>query len=94
MGTGTDILFILLVVWGAITLVLILMLIYRGILSTKEDDELIIDQAEAHIAREQQEVIAKITRLTVPIRILSIGCGALGLLTFGIWIWRGINQSW
>jgi hypothetical protein len=93
MGSGTDILIILLVAWGAITVVLIAMLIYRGILTTREDDELIIDQAEAHIAREQQAIVAKIARLSTPITILSVGCGALGLLIFGMWVWRGINQN-
>ncbi len=90
---NTDILFILLVAWGAITVALILLVIYRGILSTKEDDELMLSSGESHMAREQQEIILRITRLSKPIMMLSVGSGALLLTIFGIWLYRGINQS-
>ena len=63
----------LLVVWGAFTLVLIVLLIYRGTLTMHEDDQLFLDSAEDHMQKEQQELIGKMEKLTPWVRI----CGAI-----------------
>lgn len=89
----TDYLLILLIIWGVITVVLIGLLIYRGVLTTREDDELILDSAEAHILREQQELVAKINKLRLPLIVVGTASGVLALVIAGIWIWRGLKDS-
>jgi hypothetical protein len=89
----TDYLLILLIIWSVITVVLIGLLIYRGVLTTREDDELILDSAEAHILREQQELVAKINKLRMPLIVVGTASGVLALVIAGIWIWRGLKDS-
>ncbi len=92
METNLGLLTILLIIWGVITVVLVLLLIYRGILSSKEEDQLFLDKAEEHMAQEQREVVSRLLRLSTPITILSVTSGALLLAIAGFWIWEGLKS--
>ena len=92
METHLGLLTILLIIWGVITVVLVLLLIYRGILSSKEEDQLFLGKAEEHMAQEQREVVSRLLRLSTPITILSVTSGALLLVIAGFWIWEGLKS--
>jgi len=83
---------VLMISWGAITAVLTVLVIYRGTLSSKEDDQIFIDAAEQHHYKDQQAIIARITRLTKPIIALAVVSGALLLASAGIWIYEGLKS--
>jgi beta-lactamase regulating signal transducer with metallopeptidase domain len=85
-------LMLLMVSWGVITAVLAVLVIYRGTLSSKEDDQIFIDAAEQHHYQEQQAVIAKMSRLTKPIITLAVISGVLLLASAGIWIYGGLKS--
>jgi len=82
----------LMISWAVITVVLVVLVIYRGTLSSKEDDQIFIDAAEQHHYQEQQAIIARISRLTKPIVALAVVSGALLLVSAGIWIYRGFKS--
>jgi Tfp pilus assembly protein PilN len=81
----------LLIVWAAITAVLIVLLIYRSTLSMQEDDQLFLDESESHMQKEQALVLRRLERLQWPLRFLGTASGVLILVIFGIWLWRGLN---
>ena len=82
----------LMVSWAVVTAMLVVLLIYRGTLSSKEDDQIFIDAAEQHHYREQQAIIAKISRLAKPIITLAVISGMLLITSAGIWIYRGLKN--
>lgn len=82
----------LLVVWGAFTLVLIILLIYRGTLTMHEDDQLFLDSAEDHMQKEQQELIGKMDRLTPWLRICGAGSAVLIAIIAGLALYRNITH--
>jgi len=84
--------FYLLIVWGIVTAVFVFLLIWRGVLSSHEDDQIFLDAAEEHIAREQRELIAKINTLGRPLLITGVLSGALLLLAGGLWIYEGFKH--
>ena len=83
---------LLMISWGVITAFLVVLVVYRGTLSSKEDDQIFIDAAEQHHYQEQQVIIARISRLTKPIIALAVVSGALLLASAGIWIYRGFKS--
>jgi len=82
----------LLIAWGIVTAVFIVLLIWRGVLSSHEDDQIFLDAAEEHMAREQRELVAKITTLSRPLLITGILSGVLLLLAGGLWIYEGLKS--
>ena len=83
----------LLIAWGILTGIFILLLIWRSVLSSHEDDQIFLDAAEEHMAREQRELVAKITKLSKPIATTGIAAGALLLVIAGIWVYNGLKQN-
>jgi hypothetical protein len=43
--------------------------------SLHRDDQLFLDDASSHMHEEQTELLAKVNRLTIPVRVFSIGSG-------------------
>ena len=56
----------LLIVWGIVTIAFIVLIIWRSLLSSHEDDQMFLDSAQAPMEREQRELIGKIDRLVAP----------------------------
>jgi hypothetical protein len=78
--------------WGVITVVLVGVLVYRGTISSKEDDQIFIDAAEQGYYEEQQAIIGRMARLKGPIIALSLVSSVLFLTTVGIWIYQGYSS--
>jgi hypothetical protein len=77
---------------GVIAAVFIGLLIWRSLLASHEDDQIFLDAAEEHMAREQRELVAKISSLTRPIATTGIAAGALLLLVVGMWLYEGLKS--
>ena len=82
----------LLIVWGVLTALLLILLIYRSTLAIHEEDQLYLDEAEAHMQREQDEIHAKMDRIVMPMRLLGGASGLLLLVTAGLWIYEGLSR--
>jgi hypothetical protein len=78
--------------WGVITAVLVVLLIYRATLSSKEDDQIFIDAAENHHLEEQKEIIARMTRLRKPIVVLAATSSVLFLSGVSFWLYGGLKN--
>jgi hypothetical protein len=82
----------LVIVWGVITAVFIGLLIWRSLLASHEDDQIFLDAAEEHMAREQRELVARIGALSRPIATSGIAAGALLLVIVGMWLYQGLKS--
>lgn len=82
----------LMIVWGVITAGLICLLIYRGTLSNREDDQIFLDAAEESMAKEQRALVAKIQRLGRPITLLIVASCVLFLIGAGMWAWDAFRN--
>ena len=81
-----------LIVWGVLTAVLIILLIYRSTLTMHEDDQLFLDESASQMAQEQMELMAKLNKVTPFVKWLGAASGALILVIAGLAIYQGLNQ--
>ena len=79
----------LLIVWGVLTALLLILLIYRSTLAIHEEDQLYLDEAEAHMQREQDEIHARMARTVWPMRVLGGASGLLLLVSACVWVYQG-----
>ena len=80
------------IVWGVLTLGLIVLLIYRGTLTMHEDDQLFLDSAEDHMQKEQMELIGKMNRLTPWLRLCGAGSVVLLLVIAGTYLVQNMTR--
>ena len=93
MGELPSPLFYLLLSWGAVTSVLVVLVIYRATLSTREDDEIHLNKtADSMMAAEQRQIVGKLNKLTRPIMTLVVLSSVLLLASAGVWIWGGFKS--
>ncbi len=82
----------LLIVWAGLTVALIILLIYRSTLSMHEDDQLFLDSAEAHMAKEQEELLGRMNRITPWPRVCGPGSAALLAIIAGMMLYERFQQ--
>ncbi|HEY2498983.1 MAG TPA: hypothetical protein VGK24_18110 [Candidatus Angelobacter sp.] len=81
----------LLILWAGLTVVLVVLLIYRSTLSMHEDDQLFLDTAQAHMAKEQEDLIVRMNRIQPWVRICGAGSAVLFFLIAGMMLWTRFN---
>jgi hypothetical protein len=86
-------LMMLFVAWGAITVVLVILLIYRSTLTMHEDDQLFLDDSSLHMQEEQLALQKRMSKLQPFVRLFGVASGLLIVVIAGVWIWQGINQN-
>ena len=82
----------LLSLWGGLTLVLVVLLIYRGTLTMHEDDQLFLDNAEDHMQKEQEELLKKMNRITPWVRVLGTCSAVLIFVIGGISLYTNLTR--
>jgi len=84
--------FMSLVVFEAVlTAAAIVMFLYRGILDMKEEDHIILDNAEAHLAREQDQIRHKVNVVSRYLRVVAV-LWTVGLIAMlGVWVGQGLG---
>jgi len=78
--------------FGLFAVGLIVLLIYKSTLTMHEDDQLFLDDANSHMQEEQTELLTKVNRLTIPMRVFSIGSGVFLLAFLALLIYQKLNE--
>jgi hypothetical protein len=81
----------LLILESVLTAAAIMMVLYRGTLDMREEDHIILDDAENHLAREQTSIRNKVTLLSRYIKVLGVAWGVLLVAILGVWVVQGLN---
>jgi hypothetical protein len=81
----------LLILWAVVTAVFLGLLLWRNLLESHEDDQLFIDPAEDHMAKEQRQLVGRINTLSRPILLTGILAAVLLVATAGLWLYQGLK---
>jgi uncharacterized membrane protein YjfL (UPF0719 family) len=83
----------LFVAWGILTIVLVILLIYRSTLTMHEDDSIFLNDTESQMQKDQVEVLAKMRKIGPFVKILGALSGAMILVMAGLFIYQGLTNS-
>jgi hypothetical protein len=89
--TFTGPLLYVVIAWGIVTAVFLILFLRRSLLASHEDDQIFLDSAQEHMAREQRELVAKIEALSKPIMGTGILAGILLLVIAGMLLSPGLK---
>ena len=94
MGELTSILTFLLIVGGAVSAVLVVLVIYGNAPDTRVDEEIYLNKTEEKMmASEQPALISKMNRLARVITVVAVIAGVFLLASAGVWVWIGLHKS-
>jgi len=78
---------------GAVSAVLVVLVIYGNSLDTREDEEIYLNETqEKMMASDQPALIGKMDRLKGGIAVLAVVTGVSLLATAGIWVYIGLYR--
>jgi hypothetical protein len=80
------------IVFGIFAVGLIVLLIYKSTLTMHEDDQLFLDDHNSHMQEEQTELLTKVNKLVLPVRVFSIGSGIFLLVLVAMLIYQKLNE--
>jgi len=86
-GTLTNLLFVEI----AVTAVAAAMLLWRSFMDMKEDDHLILDEAEAHLDREQAVIRQKVNMLTKYIHVVGVVWSVIAVVLAGLFVVHSLS---
>ena len=79
-------------VWAAITTVFVILMIYRSLITMREDDQLFLDPQQTAMEAEQKAIQQKLNRLRPYTKGLGVASAAVGVGLVGIWVYQAITQ--
>lgn len=80
------------VIFGIFAVGLIVLLIYKSTLTMHEDEQLFLDDTSSHMHQEQAELLTKLGRLTLPLRVFSAGSGVFLMVLLAMVIYQKLNE--
>lgn len=78
-------------IFGVFAIGLVVLLIYKSTLTMRRDDQLFLDDASSHMHAEQTELLARVNRLTIPVRVFGIGSGIFLMLFAATWFYQKLG---
>ena len=90
MDTFHVTLFSFLIASGVVLAAWFCLIIYRGTLESREDDQMYL--ADPMLAEEQRAVVARIERIDPVIRTVMIAWIVLAAVSAGLWLWQGYKS--
>ncbi len=83
----------LLVAWGIVTVMLVILLIYKSTLTMHEDDSIFLNESESQMHKDQVAVLEKMKKIGPFVKILGALSGAMILVIAGLFVYQGLTAS-
>jgi hypothetical protein len=80
-----------LIIWSVLTGFLVILMIYRATLLNHEDDQLFLSAGEANMAKEQEELVAKLNKLEPVIKSVAWASGILLVGLGSFWLYQSFQ---
>lgn len=82
----------LLFAWGAVTTAFVVLMIYRSLITMREDDQLFLDATQKAAEAEQKEIQNKLSRIRPYTTGLGYASACLAVGVVGLWIYEALTR--
>ena len=82
----------LLIVWGVVTAIFLVLIAWRSVLSSHEDDQIFIDDAFSHERTAQTAIVAKVNKVQPVLHAMMVVTAVATLFVIGYYIYDIIHQ--
>lgn len=79
-------------VWAAVTSVFVVLMIYRSLITMREDDQLFLDPTQTALENEQKAVQRKLNQIRPYAKGLGFASAVLGVGLAGVWVFQAITR--
>ncbi len=90
--SGVSLLTLSLIVWGLVTAVFTILMMYRSLVTMREDDQLFLNSTDSKMEQEQREVVRRIARLTPYTKGFGLASAGLLVVSAGIWVYQAMTR--
>ena len=77
--------------WAVITVVWIMLLIYRALLARKEEDQVFLHRGEEALLREQQHIAHQMDVIAPYVKWIGVVSIVLLVVVAALWIYQGLT---
>ncbi len=88
---GLSALELLLILWGAVTVVFLAFVGYRSLVGMKEEDTLFLSAAEASMEAEQRQLQVRLGKITPYTRAFGYASAGLLAVIAAIWVYGAMR---
>ena len=81
-----------LIAWGGVTAALVIILIYRSLVSMKEEDQIFLDPAEFKLQQEQEEILQRIHKIDPYAKGFGLASAGLLLVCGGVFMYEALRR--
>jgi len=74
-----------LAIWLAVTVVYVLLFIYRAVVGAKEEDSIFLSAGESRMAEEQRQIMQRVHKLDPITRIFGFAALGMTIVLAGVW---------
>jgi hypothetical protein len=75
----------------AVTVAMVAMLLWRGFLDMKEEDHIVLDDAESHLQRDQAAIRQRLNVLSKYLKVGAVAWGLLAMVLAGVYVVDQLN---
>ena len=80
----------LIMIWVAVTVILVLLSIHRSILVMREEDTIFLSDSEAPMAAHYAEILKRLKKTELGLKIFTFSSGGLMVLIAILWVVQSI----
>jgi hypothetical protein len=90
--SGISPLMWMLFAWAAVTVIFVILMIYRSLITMREDDQLFLDPAQTVMEAEQKAIQRKLSQIRPYAKGFGVASAGLGVAIVGIWVYKAFTQ--
>ncbi len=90
--SGISPLMWILFAWAAVTVIFVVLMIYRSLITMREDDQLFLDANQTFMEAEQKAIQRKLGQIRPYAKGFGVASAALGVTVVGLWVYQAFTQ--